>query len=69
MYNLAFKKVNAVLNLRLTPKGFISNLYLKFKWLHILTIFNHLFTFQNNKITLENYGLFYRKPVFRPTRN
>ena len=28
MYNLAFKKVNAALSLRLTPKGFISNLYL-----------------------------------------
>jgi len=28
MYNLAFKKVNTTLSLRLTPKGFISNLYL-----------------------------------------
>ena len=28
MYNLAFKKINATLKLRLTPKGFISNLYL-----------------------------------------
>jgi hypothetical protein len=28
MYNLVFKKVNALLSLRLTPKGSISNLYL-----------------------------------------